>query len=158
MKNGITIYAHFAEDGRCDYIFFTAYELLTKRKFTPEERDDLLKANNLGKILSKREKSKTGTILWESADGEVAAMMTGNESRILFTMKDGWTTREASLKQGSGLQPRPHSPLCATSLVLEISLHRTGSRSPTLTQHPNALPSSWRLSTVDSERHVKRSH
>jgi hypothetical protein len=107
VKNGIAINAHFAKDGRCDYIFFTAYELLTRRKFTPDERGDLQKANNLGKILSRTEKSEPGTILWESADGEVAALMTGNESRILFCTKDGWAVLEASLKQGKGVQPKP---------------------------------------------------
>lgn len=45
-----------------------------------------------------------------------------------------------------GTATRLHSPYAAISARLQEDAIGTGSRSPTLTQHPNALPSSWRLS------------
>lgn len=96
-KNGIAVNAHFGKDGKCDYIFFTAYELLSRRKFTAQERGDLLKANNLGNILYPKESADPSVIEYECAGEEVGAIMVGNQSRIVFWTKQGKAALDAKL-------------------------------------------------------------
>jgi 4-diphosphocytidyl-2C-methyl-D-erythritol kinase len=99
IKGDIAVSAHFGKDGKCDYIFFTAHDLLKRRSFTDVERATLLKANNLGHLLVRKAPEQGGEIEWESADGEVGAVMVGNGSRIVFYTPAGKKALDASLEE-----------------------------------------------------------
>ena len=105
LKGDIAIVAHFGKDGKCDYIFFTAHDILARRQFTEAERGGLLKANNLGGLLVRRKPIEGGEIEWETASKSVTAVMVSKGSRIVFYTPDGKRALDAHLEAESKKEP-----------------------------------------------------
>jgi hypothetical protein len=104
-KGDIAITVHFGKDEKCDYIFFTAYKVLSRRPFSDDERGGLLKANGLGHILVRRESIEGGEIEWQAGSKQVAAVMVGNSSRIVFFTPEGKKALDAHLEAESKKEP-----------------------------------------------------
>lgn len=87
-KDGISVNAHFGKDGKCDYIFFTAYDQQKRRMLTDQEIEDLLKANSQGRAMISMTPAGEGKA-WHDGPGETFAMLPPSGSRMVFYTKAG---------------------------------------------------------------------